>query len=128
MEPLSTILTALVAGAAASAKDTTSNAIKDAYTGLKSLIKKKFGDNTMASNTLEEHAKDSETWEKPLTKALNDSEADKDQEIIEAAKALLEQTGKLDSGKYNVNIQGNVSGMVQGDNANVTMNFGSSEN
>ena len=127
MDPISTIVTALVAGATASAKDTASDAIKDAYSGLKSIIKKKFGGDAMAESTLEAHAKDSDTWEKPLNKALSDSEVDKDQEIIEAAKALLEQTNELDSGKYNLNIQCNVSGMVQGDNANVTMNFGSSE-
>jgi hypothetical protein len=41
MDPISAILAALAAGAAAAAKETASSAIKDAYVGLKSLIKKK---------------------------------------------------------------------------------------
>ena len=43
MEPISLILAALAAGAAAAAKDTAGTAVKDAYEGLKALIKKKFG-------------------------------------------------------------------------------------
>nr|WP_287107984.1 MULTISPECIES: hypothetical protein [unclassified Microcystis] len=38
------ILAALAAGAAAAAKDTAGTAVKDAYEGLKALIKKKFAE------------------------------------------------------------------------------------
>ena len=40
MEPISLILAALVAGATAATKDTAGAAVKDAYEGLKALIKK----------------------------------------------------------------------------------------
>jgi hypothetical protein len=39
MEPISLILAALVAGAVAAAKDTAEKGVKDAYEGLKTLIK-----------------------------------------------------------------------------------------
>jgi Flp pilus assembly pilin Flp len=42
MDPISLIITALVAGALAATKDTAETAVKDAYQGLKTLIKKKF--------------------------------------------------------------------------------------
>ncbi|MCZ8361568.1 MAG: hypothetical protein O9338_01940 [Microcystis sp. LE19-251.1A] len=42
MEPISLILAALAAGAVAAAKDTAGTAVKDAYEGLKALIKKKW--------------------------------------------------------------------------------------
>jgi hypothetical protein len=42
MDPVTLILTALVAGAAASVKDTANQAVKDAYNGLQDLIKRKF--------------------------------------------------------------------------------------
>jgi hypothetical protein len=42
LDPISLVITALGAGAIASAKDTAGVAVKDAYQGLKALIKKKF--------------------------------------------------------------------------------------
>jgi hypothetical protein len=42
MDPLSLLMTALVSGAAAGLKPTAAQAVKDAYKGLKALIKQKF--------------------------------------------------------------------------------------
>ena len=42
MEPISTIVTALALGAAAGAKDVASQAVKDAYAGLKALIARRY--------------------------------------------------------------------------------------
>ena len=50
MEPITLILTALVAGATAAAKDTAGQAIKDSYTGLKGLIKQRFADKDKADS------------------------------------------------------------------------------
>jgi hypothetical protein len=44
MEPISLLLTAIVSGAAAALEPTTKQAVKDAYDGLKALIKRKWGD------------------------------------------------------------------------------------
>lgn len=43
MEPISIIIMALVAGAAAAIKPTTEQAIKDAYAGIKALILHRYG-------------------------------------------------------------------------------------
>ncbi len=48
MDPISLIETALVTGAATSAKDTASQAIKDAYSGLKMLLSRLFADKPKA--------------------------------------------------------------------------------
>jgi hypothetical protein len=42
MEPITTVVTALAAGACAALKDTTAQAVKDAYVGLKDLIVRKY--------------------------------------------------------------------------------------
>ena len=42
MDPITLIVTALAAGAALGLKDTASSAIKDAYQGLKTLVKKRL--------------------------------------------------------------------------------------
>src|SRR5258708_14425928 len=51
MEPLSLIFSAIVAGAAAAAKPTAELAVKDAYSGLKALIKRKW--NRVEEESLE---------------------------------------------------------------------------
>ena len=43
MDPITLIVTALAAGAALGITDTASSAIKDAYAGLKALVKKRLG-------------------------------------------------------------------------------------
>lgn len=89
MEPLTLILTALVAGVAAGIQSTSGSAIKDAYEGLKALIKHKFAGNAAAELTLDQHEKDPQTWEKPLKKALADVQAEKDPTVLLEAQKLL---------------------------------------
>ena len=47
MEPVTLIVGALAAGAAAAAKETASQAVKDTYGGLKNLIQKWFSEKKM---------------------------------------------------------------------------------
>jgi len=93
MEPLSLIVAALAAGAAAAAKDTASAAIKDAYQGLKGLVQRKVAGSPAAAVVLEEHAKDPDTYDAPLKKTLIAAAADQDAAILQAARELLERTG-----------------------------------
>lgn len=93
MDPLSLILAALAAGAAAAAKDTASAGIKDAYQGLKGLIQRRLAPDPAATVVLEEHAKDPGTDDAPLKKKLAEAAADHDAAILQAARALLEQAG-----------------------------------
>jgi hypothetical protein len=93
MDPLSLIVAALAAGAAAGAKETAGAAIKDSYHGLKSLIQLKLAGDASATVVLEEHEKDPETYTAPLKKKLAETVADQDAAILRAARILLEQTG-----------------------------------
>ena len=122
MDPITLIVTALVAGVA----DTANQAVKDAYNGLKTLILHKFADKPKAQETLADHEQDPETYEKPLKKALTEAHIEEDQAILEAAQRVmtLVQPQQAAMGKYNVQITGNVQGFAQGDHQQVTMNFG----
>jgi hypothetical protein len=126
MDPVSTILAALAAGAVAAAKDTASAAIKDGYEGLKSLLKKKLADRPVAVAALQAHAQGVEEAEAALVPALRKGGLDSDGEVLEAARRLL---AEADAGggvarRYGLVVQGDVQGLVQGDHAQVTMNFG----
>ncbi len=126
MEPISLILSALIAGATAAAKDTATQAVKDAYAGLKTLIQKKLGGRADAESVLSGYEKKPEVWQAPVQDALQEAAADKDEQIVKAAQAIMAQVDPEGTarGKFHVNIGGSVQGWVQGDNANVTMNFG----
>jgi hypothetical protein len=89
MDPITLILTALATGAAAAAQDTVNTAIKDAYATLKSCIIQKFTGKPEAEVALAQHEHDPDTWEKPLKKALSNVQADREPQIMEAAKKLM---------------------------------------
>lgn len=126
MDPVTLIESALVAGAAASAKDTANIAVKDAYSGLKSLIVRLFSGKPKARETLADHEEDPETYEKPLRKALIEAHIEQEQEILEAAQKLmtLVQPQQAGMGKYNVQNTGPVQGQVIGEHSQVTQYFG----
>jgi hypothetical protein len=126
MDPVTLILTALATGAAASAKDVTGQAVKDAYNGLKALVKNKLVGKPDAEMALVQHEKKPEVWKAPLEDGLKEAGVAQDQEIIAAAQQLmtLVQPQQAAMGKYNVQITGNVQGFAQGDHQQVTMNFG----
>ena len=125
MDPVTVIVSALVAGAAAGAKDTASQAVKDAYNGLKTLIQKRFSGKPEAEMALAQHEKKPEVWEAPLKDALADTGVDKDQAILQSAEKLLKlvQPQQVGMGKYSVQI-GEAQGVVVGDQAQVEMTFG----
>jgi hypothetical protein len=125
MEPISIIMAALAAGAAAGATEVASQAIKDAYEGLKALVLKRFEGKPAAETALVEYEQDADTWEKPLQKSLVEAGADKEQEIVDAAQKVLQlvQPQQVAKGKYNVQI-GTAQGVVIGDHATVEQRFG----
>src|SRR5260221_1881428 len=114
MDPLSLILAAITAGAAASAKDTASAAIKDTYQGLKALIQRKFEGKPNAQAALVEYEEDPETYEKPLKKALLETHVDTEQDIVEAAQHILTliQPQQAAMGKYNIQNTGDRKSVV----------------
>ena len=61
MDPVSLVVAALVAGASTGVGETAAQAVKDAYAGLKGLIKRRFAGNAKAEETLADHETDPET-------------------------------------------------------------------
>lgn len=103
-----TIAAAVVAVALASAKDVTSQALKDGYAGLKALITRKQGKKgKVVISALEQVRKmpDSKVLQDKLKDRLTRSGVDQDPEVAEQARALLDllkQQGIL------VTVQGNI--------------------
>jgi len=127
------IITALTAGAIAATKDTAGTAIKDAYQGLKKLIKKKFENfeseqKATAQMVLEEHEKYPQTYKAPLEQKLAEVGVDKDEEIIQAAQDVMkiQDPEGFKKGDYNIRVQGNVYGVVGSSVGPITMKFGDS--
>ena len=90
MEPISTIIvTALAAGAAAGLTDTAAQAVKDAYTGLKDLIKRKYAKASAGVDVLETDPS-SQDLQAFADKQLAASGAADDVDIQKLAQALLD--------------------------------------
>jgi hypothetical protein len=87
------IVTALIAGATAAAKDTASQAVKDAYSGLKAIIHKRFAGKAPAETALQQHEADPDVWRKPLEKSLTETGAGEDREIGALPPAVSVGTG-----------------------------------
>lgn len=88
MDPVTLIVSALAAGAAAGLKPTATQAIKDAYAGLKALVQRKYG--SPPSLEALEKKPDSEPKRSSATEDLMDAGAGQDAELLERAKALLD--------------------------------------
>jgi hypothetical protein len=116
MDPITLIVTALAAGAALGVKDTASAAVKDAYTGLKVLVRNRLGGRQGAELVLARHEQAPETWQAPLMAELAGARADRDPDLIAAAQALLDLAGDAGgrAGKYTVDARG-AAGVQIGD-------------
>jgi hypothetical protein len=127
MDPVSLIIAAITAGAAAALKDTAGAAIKDAYSGLRLLIKRRLGGGPAADAEVESVERQPRSDASSLKAQLEAAGAAGDAELLRAARALLEQVDPEGArgGKYNVTVTGG-KGVVVGDQATVTMNFGDS--
>jgi hypothetical protein len=124
VDPVSLIIAALAAGASTALRDTAAEAVKDAYNGLKSLLKRKLGDKPAAQVVIDKHEESPDVWEKPLEEEIKLSGVGDDEEVVRAAQKLMELVDPdgARAGKYNVNISGG-KGIVVGDHARVEMTF-----
>ncbi|MCU7246018.1 MAG: hypothetical protein GPI93_23970 [Microcystis aeruginosa LG13-12] len=118
MDPISLILAALGAGALAAAKDTAGTAVKDAYQGLKTLIKKKFEGDVLGQAMVDAKPEEIKQAEGLLKDKITKAGADQDQEIIKVAQDLLDQVKEQPGGQEIINqTQTNtVSGVTVGGN------------
>ncbi len=87
MDPVSVIVTALAAGAAAGLKPTAEQAIRDSYSAIKALIRRKYSG---VSVDLLESDPASEERRRRLEEDLRRSEAADDEEVLSQARAVLE--------------------------------------
>jgi hypothetical protein len=126
MDPISLLMTALVSGATASIKETASQAIKDTYNELKTLIHSKLAGKPVAEMALAQYETKPDVWKAPLQDSLKDAGIAQDTAIIEVAQKLMSlvQPQQAAQGKYNIQISGNVQGFAQGDHQTVNMSFG----
>ena len=124
MDPISLILTALAAGASAALKDTATAAVKDAYAGLRALLKRRLSGKTATEAAVDEYTREPEVWRTPLERALAETGAQDDKELLQAAQAVMAQVDPDGSraGKYTVTITGS-KGFIVGDHATATMTF-----
>jgi outer membrane protein assembly factor BamB/primosomal replication protein N len=127
MDPVTLIVSALVGGLTAGLTDTAQTATKDIYDALKSRLMKKTEKNEDAQDAIVKVEKqpDSKARQELLKEELSKLELDQDDELLKLAQSLLnvlKESGE-NTGKYNVDIQ-NSQGIVVGDQANVTQNFG----
>lgn len=99
MDPISLIIAALGAGAIAATKDTAGTAVKDAYQGLKTLIKKKFEGDVLGQAIVDAKPEEIKQAEGLLKDKINKTGADKDAEIIQAAQELLNQIKEQPGGQ-----------------------------
>ncbi len=121
MDPISIIALALVAGAAASAKDVAAQVVKDGYAGLKALIVRKFGSKGEVQNAVQQMEKkpESEARQGMVKEELQTAGADKDEEVLKLAQALIELLKQHDAqtvATYSATLIGS-GAIAQGDHA-----------
>ena len=109
-------MTALAAGAALGVKDVASTAVKDAYNGLKALVKKRIAGRPDAELVLARYETAPDTWQAPLTAELEQADADQDTDLVTAAQALMSLVDEAGTraGKYTVDVRG-AQGVQVGD-------------
>ncbi|MCW5201575.1 hypothetical protein VU12_01400 [Desulfobulbus sp. US4] len=128
MEPVITTIAAAVAlGAAAGIKDTASKAVVDAYAGLKKLIQDRYKKNEDVTDAVDYLVKkpEAEGRQQELAKALQDAGVESDQELVQAAEAVLaavkEQPGGEDAVRQIVNQQVTGDSNIFSGTGNVTV-------
>jgi hypothetical protein len=106
MDAVTVIETALAAGAGAGMKDAATQAVKDAYAGLKALVLRRIKDTPAGEVTLAEHEKAPDKWSARLAETLANAGADQDQNLVAAAQRLLQllDPDGARAGTYTVNI------------------------
>ena len=104
MEPLTLILTALAAGASSALQESAGDAVKSAYGKLKALLQRKLSGRPLGEAVLTGNEEDPDVWKEPLKKEMQQVEADRDEEIIEAAKALADLVAPEASRSYAMTI------------------------
>ena len=89
MDPVTLIVAALAAGAGAGLKDAAGSAVRDAYQGLRALVRRRFEGKPAAEVALAEHEQDPKTYEQPLRKYVAETGVDQDPAAVELAQKVM---------------------------------------
>jgi predicted RNA-binding Zn ribbon-like protein len=125
VDPVSLIVAALAAGAVAGAQNTATDAVKDAYTGLKELVRRRLSGRESGQAALARHEADLPEEGAALEAELIEVKAADEASVVAAAQrlmALLDPTGSR-AGKYTVDLRG-AQGVQAGDHNVQTNTFG----
>lgn len=132
MEPTSLIIAALIAGATAAAKDTAGKAVKDAYEGLKTLIKKKFTDKEKKDECYlvdkQEREPKSETVKALLKEEIIKAGIDQDEEVLKKAEAFKKLLESSSQSQDISEIQQIFNNQMQAETMNVQQGSGNTQN
>src|SRR3984893_5116252 len=125
MDPVTLIVTALAAGAASALQDGASAAVKDAYTRVRALVRRRFAGRPKGELVLAEHEAAPQTWQAPLAAELAAAGADGDADLVAAAQALMSLVDGAGarSGKYRVTVRDS-QGVQVGDHNRQDNKFG----
>lgn len=127
MDPITLIVAAVVAGAAAGLQDTASSVIKDGYAALKSLIRSRFGHRDQAiDEQLTAAEQEPGTTPAQLAELLRSAGAGSDEDLVQAARALLARADP--DGAWQRQVRDNITisnstGVVGTNTGTVNMNF-----
>ncbi len=129
MDPVTVVVTALVAGGAAGVSNTASTVVQDAYQALCGAVRRRLagGRSERGSDTevLDAYLQDPVGQHGRLVDALTMAGAGRDLDLIEAARqvfALTHPGSKHASGKYTVDLR-EAQGVVVGDGGTQTNTF-----
>jgi len=125
VDPVSLIVTALAAGAAAGTQNVVTDAVKDAYNGLKALVRRRLTGRAAGEVALAQHETKPDQWGPALEAELVDAGAGEDGAAVAAAQRLMELLDAAGSqqGKYLVDVRGS-QGVQVGDRNTQTNTFG----
>ncbi|MEU6064997.1 MULTISPECIES: hypothetical protein [Streptomyces] len=123
MEPVSLIVAALAAGAAAGVSDAAKESVVAAYRQLREAVRARLAGRPDGRLILERFEEQPDTWERPLRAELAASGVDAEEALIALARRVLAEAGRDDrqGAKYQTHFHGRVGNAVVGDSAHVDM-------
>ena len=126
MDPITAaIVAALTAGVSTGATDVGKQALVDAYNGLKTLLKKKFGSEGEVIKSVErlEAKPESTGRQETLKEDMAGVNADQDPELLQAAQELLSQVRAQPQGTSLIqNVIGNFNAVSYSGDSTVNVN------
>jgi hypothetical protein len=127
MDPVTLIVAALAGGAATGLGESTGQAVKDAYQGLRAAVAARFAGHAAAERALQAHAADPDTQGQPLAGQLRETGADQDPRIVALAQELVRLLNANTEGpatsRYELDLR-NAQGVQIGDHTTQTNTFG----